>query len=260
MPQAATGKPVVVAVLAVAILGMIGAVGYFVLASSKGLTPDYASQYPSGEPPYVSQPEPASPVAPANYRVSAKIGAQCEGVSFGSRWFLHEYRNTGEGPISFPKILARLRDAEGASIRDIETTSNVYILPAGESAWLLTTLPKEAASAAFIVDTPERVTQHTPAVSKLKLTEFTRTPHATIEGYTQLYGRVQNTHNRGLSSVLVQAIGFDAREQPCSYTLAYVDEKLVAPGASGTFSVLAGNWQVSVPARWEIHAWGMVEK
>lgn len=258
-PKASSGKftGLFIAVVVIAVV----IVGGGLLVMDAADAPDYADYDPVAEhPEFFTQPESAPPTAPANYRVSAEIGAHCEGVSYGSRWYLHEYRNTGDGPISFPKILVQARDAKGALIRNSETTSNVYALPAGESAWLHTTLPKEAASATFTVAAPERVREYTPAVSRLTLVELTHTPHATMKDYIDLKGQVKNAHSRSLSSVLVQAIGFDEQGQPCSYTLVYADSKVIAPGAASKFAVIAGTWQVTTPTRWEIHAWGIVEK
>jgi hypothetical protein len=260
VPQAATAKPAVIVIFAVIALSAVGAVAYFALgARSAAPSLDHANYNVVAEHPEFFTPE-ASPTAPANYRVSAEIGGRCEGGNAGSRWFLHEYRNTGKGPISFPTILVRPRDADGASMQDMKSVSNVYSLPAGESCWLLTTLPRNAVSAAFIIDTPERVSQHTPTVSRLQPGEFTKLPSAAGGGYTDLSGSVKNVHSRSVSSVLVQLIGFDAGDKPCSYTLVYAADKIVEPGASTSFKVTAGSWQVSVPERWEVHAWGVVEK
>jgi hypothetical protein len=240
---------------------LAGVVAVFVLVVIAIITLS-ATGGSNGTEPYL-QPEPAPAVdyPVATGPLAAELGVPVTGEIWGSSWWLIEYRNTGGGTISFPKLIALFKDADGNVIDRVEATSNVYSLPPGDSAWILVTPAKaKGASATFDMMPPEGMQEWSAVTKRLELSDFRVDDNPDIPDYGFLSGKLRNTSGRSMESVLVQAVGYDAKDQPCAYTLGYAEGTPLAAGATTGFRISAGTWQKQKPARWEIHAWGTVTR
>jgi hypothetical protein len=197
---------------------------------------------------------------PIGGTLEAELGAPASGESWGSPWWLVEYRNTGTGVIGFPTVLAYLSDADGKPLDTLENTSNVYSLPPNDSAWIFVNPVVHGATARIEIKPPEGIHEWSPITRRLQLSNFLVEDNPDVKDYSFLSGTLRNTNGLSVGSVLVQAVGFDAADKPCAYTLGYAEGSSVAVNATTTFRFGSGTWQTSKPARWEIHAWGTLQK
>jgi hypothetical protein len=242
----------------VAILVVV--VGVFALAVIAIITVS-ATGLPDGTDTYI-QPE-AAPVieyAAATGPLAAELGTPVTGAIWNSAWWLVEYRNTGGGVISFPKIVGVFKDADGNVIDRVEATSNVYSLPPGDSAWILLT-PGNAkdAKASFEIVPPEGMQEWSASTMRLEVSDSRVENNPDIPDFQILSGKLRNVSGRRMESVLVQTVGYDAKDQPCAYALGYAGSGGLAAGATVEFKIDAGTWQTTKPMRWEVHAWGTVD-
>jgi hypothetical protein len=234
------------------VVGLVFASGAVWMMYDAGENPQ---RYPD---PAVTHPEFFKAEPPKAEILSAELGQLATGQSY-SAWWLIEYRNTGTGTISFPKVIARYTDTNGAA-QVLEEGSNVYSLPSGETAWfLLAPLDAAGVTPKFEISPPLPMTEWSAVTRRLQTEEVTNLPDPKVPAYTALRGRIRNTTAETMDSVVLHAIGFDALSQPCAYAMDFLDDDM-PPGGTASFDFSADTWQKSAARRWEIHVWGSVKK
>jgi hypothetical protein len=240
---------------------LAGVVGVFVLVVIAIITLSATGGSYDTDPYLQPEPAPVMEYAALTGPLAAELGTPITGDIWDSSWWLIEYRNTGGGTISFPKVIAVFKDATGNVIDRVEATSNVYSLPPGDSAWILVQPAKaKGATATFEMAPVEGVQEWSAVTKRLELSDFRVKDNPEIPGFELLSGKLRNTSGRSMESVLVQAVGYDAKDRPCAYTLGYADGKELPAGATTGFKMNGGTWQTQKPARWEIHAWGTLAR
>ncbi|MCA8934989.1 MAG: hypothetical protein KDB68_02180 [Planctomycetes bacterium] len=177
-------------------------------------------------------------------------------------WWLLKYINSGDVPISFPSIKGELKNAAGEPIEHI-ARANIYWLPPGDYVWILAMLPAGTQpDASFSVEGPKATSRYQVAWKRLDPEQVKVEPHPNshMVNYPYLTGRVVNNSGSKLTSIRLQGIGYDVEDEVCSYATGYASENALQDGAVADFKFGTGAWQIRQPVRWEVDAWGSVQK
>lgn len=268
-PVAGGSRNVVVLVAVVGVL-IFGAVFAY---AAMGQESDAPSEKYHSEPSTLAHAEvpvrPAEPatIVPETPAVDPKAYAIIDpnvvsGFNGTKRWWLLQYFNTGDVPISFPSIKCELHDASGEPFEYI-ARSNVYWLPTGEYAWILAMPTTDTSGdASFTVDGPKSAARQQVAWKRLEPSQIEIEPHPNtyMSKFPYLTGRVANNSGSKLGSIRLQGIGYDEEDKVCAYATGYAKPTTLEAGGTSDFKFGTGTWQVRPPVRWEVESWGVVQK
>lgn len=134
-------------------------------------------------------------------------------------------------------------------------------IPAKTHAWMLVVLEDTTEQPySFEVKPIPHAYAHTMAtVKKLPLKDLALdTPAANSYERPKVRGRVHNDTGGTVNRIFVQVIGLDDDRNPVAYAETYMSDS-IAPDGQLDFTVWTGTYQIKVPARWEVQAFGVVK-
>lgn len=184
------------------------------------------------------------------------------GYNGSSRWWVMQYRNTGNTPISYPTIDVKYTDVNGKPAT-YKARSQVYWLPAGESAWIIANISRaDTGNVTLSVSDLKAPSKFQARFVRLdaRNTRLEDNPSPALKDYPFLVGDVVNNSGRAVSSIRVFGIGYDFNDKPCAFCSGYAKTGNLAKGATAPFKLGTGTWKTRTPSYWKAEVWASVQK
>ena len=184
------------------------------------------------------------------------------GYNGSSRWWVMQYQNTGGTPISFPTIDVKYTDVNG-NPATYQARSQVYWLPAGESAWIIANISRagngDVTLSVSDLKAPSRFQSRFVRLDARNV-RLEDNPSPALKDYPFLVGDVINNSGEAVSSIRVFGIGYDFSDKPCAFTSGYAKATKLADGGTAPFKLGTGTWKTRKPSYWKAEVWASVQK
>ncbi len=224
---------------------MAGMVAAFMLRRS---TPPPSAPPPPAPPPPAFTTNSAAPP-------SAEIVHAIDGTTrIGGRFWLVDYRNSGDVEITSPSVAVSLFDEAGQRVGEQKGYAAIKRLQPGQTTTILVLVshpPPYHRDALSLVQPASGFAL--PEVT-LEVTEFRENP--SFGSMRDLIGTVKNPHLRQVRFVNIIVVGRDASDQPVAFASGTATRKEIDAGGSSGFSISVGTFEVEPPKRWEVTAVG----